>query len=150
LEKWTIIAPSLESWLDQLAVVLRTIPEAYALAAIAFPVVLAVLSRRSIIIFSVALLSAVVLLLVLKPSFAVTTIAIGAYIGSLIMALSGILARRRDIDTKAELISLRNDMNQLLNAESRRFLAELKSGVSVPEERNLRDPVARNEKNAPT
>jgi hypothetical protein len=58
------------------------------------------------------------------------TLASGAYLGSLIIALAGIVARRKAgalEAIRAEFASLRKDVKRLSAAEQRRVLIELRS-----------------------
>jgi len=50
------------------------------------------------------------------------------------VALSGIFARRRAEAIQAEFSRLRSDVNELLAAENRRFLLELKSSTAADEQ----------------
>jgi hypothetical protein len=116
---------------------LRTIPTEYALVATVLPLILAVFSKRTAIVLGTTLLAAVSLLLVLEPPSAAVTIAVGAYIGSLIAASLGIQARRKQAATEAELANIRSELKNLLEMEERRFLVELKSSTKATEEHDL-------------
>ncbi len=114
--------------LDQLGPFLTALPREYVVAAISLPIVLAAMSRRAVAFLGALLLATVSLLVLFVPTVATTAVAIGAYAGSLMLAFGGMLARRRDAAVNAKLVSLRNDVNQLLAAETRRFLTDMKSG----------------------
>jgi hypothetical protein len=141
LETWTTILSLLQSWLEQSALLLRTIPTEYAAAATVLPVILAAFSKRTAIFLGTALLAVVALILLLEPSFAAVTIAIGAYIGSLIAAFLGIQARRKESATEAELANIRSELKNLVEAEERRFLVELKSSAKTTEENGIEGPL---------
>jgi hypothetical protein len=55
------------------------------------------------------------------------TLAAGVYLGSVIIALSGIVARQKARARQAEFARLREDVERLLNDEQRHFLKELRS-----------------------
>jgi hypothetical protein len=91
-------------------------------------------------------------------------VATGFYVGSLTIALSGIVARQKAIVLQAEVDRLRQDVNALSHAEQRRFMGELKeqrvsivpasgiclqqaigvSATQIPLLKRLRTKVARN------
>ncbi len=130
VENWQVILSALHSWLDQASAFLTSLPTAEIIfAALFLPVALALFARSGFAFLGTLLLATLALLNVLEPTFSAFTLAICAYIGSLIVALSGIRARRRNAATSAELISLRNEVDELAQAESRRFVAELKTSA---------------------
>jgi len=124
---WQLIVPLLQSWLDQWAGLLSGAPEGWALAALLLPLVLAIVSRQIAAALGSILLAAIALCAFVSPSKATAVLATGFYLGSLIVALSGILARRRAGQFQAELTSLRADVSRMLAAEESRFLSELRS-----------------------
>jgi hypothetical protein len=124
---WQLIVPLLQSWLDQWAGLLSRAPEGWALAALLLPLALAIFSRQMIAALGCILLAAIALCALVSPSSATAVLATGLYLGSLIVALSGVLARRRARQFQAELASLRSDVNRMLAAEESRFLSELRS-----------------------
>lgn len=134
MENWQVILSALHSWLDQASAFLTGLPAAEIIfAALFLPVALALFARSSFAFLGTLLLVTLALLNVLEPTFSAVTLAICAYIASLIVALSGIRARRRDAATSAELVRLRNEVNELAQAESRRFVADLKAGGKAAE-----------------
>jgi len=124
---WQFTIPILQSRLDQWAELLSKNVEGWVLAALLLPVVLAILSRQVIATLGCALLLALTFCALISPSNASALLATGLYVGSLIGALSGVLARRKAARFQAELASLRSDVDRILAAEESRFLSELRS-----------------------
>jgi hypothetical protein len=104
---------------------------------------MAVYSRQFFPIAGVIIFALGAILIILEPDFIRTIVVIGAYLGSIILAGLGISAQRKYRSIRAEVATLRGDMNQLLQIESRRFMVELKSGgKTAPSEANARPPSA--------
>src|SRR5262245_32789930 len=97
-------------------------------AVLLLPVFLAMFSRRILILSGAILLAGIALLSVLEPAYLSTIVAVSAYIGCVVLSILGIQARRRDATIKAELMALRKIVNEVQQAESRRIVAELRSG----------------------
>ena len=134
LENWQIVAPVVQSWLSQLAALLSKAPEAVALAAMLLPIALAAFSKRLIVLLGCILLAVVSFCALVTPSDIAVTLATGAYLGSVIIAVSGLVARRKARIRRAEFARLREDVKHLredvkhlLNDQQRRFLTSLKS-----------------------
>jgi hypothetical protein len=121
LGDWQLIIPLLQSWLDQWAALLSNVPEGMALAAILLPVVLAIFSKRLILVVGCILLAVIAFCAFAAPSNVATTLATGIYLASLVIALSGIVARRKAMVLQAEIASetasQRSDVNNLLVRE---------------------------------
>jgi hypothetical protein len=124
----------MQSWFDQWAALLSSVPEEMALAALLLPVVLAIFSKRVIVVLGSFLLALLALCAFVAPTNMAVTLVTGSYFGSLMVALSGIFARRRAEAIQAEFSRLRSDVNELLAAENRRFLLELKSSTAADEQ----------------
>ena len=129
LDDWQLIGPLVHSWLDQGAALLSRVPETAALAAILLPVVLAILSKRIMIVVGCLMLSVIAFYFFVAPSNMALTLALGVYLGSLIIALSGIAEHRKAKSVQVELARLRKNVNDLLAADERRLLGELKSSI---------------------
>jgi hypothetical protein len=134
LENWQLVAPVVQSWLSQPAAFLSTAPEAVALAAMLLPIALAAFSKRLIVLLGCVLLAVVSFCALITPSDIAVTLATGAYLGSMIIAVSGVVARRKAGIRRAEFVRLREDVKHLredvkhlLNDQQRRFLTSLKS-----------------------
>jgi len=105
-----------------------------ALAALLLPIVLAILSKRVIVVLGSFLLAVLALWAFVTPTNIAIALVTGGYFGSLMVALSGVFARRRAEAIRAELTGLRSDVDELLSAENRRFLLELKSSTAADEQ----------------
>jgi hypothetical protein len=117
----------LKSWIDQLTAFLGLIPEEFVLLAAIIPIVLTLFARSVSAFLGVLLLSAAACALALDPSAATPIIVVATYIGSLVLALSVIRARRRTAAIEAELASMRSELNGLVEAEQRHLMIQLKS-----------------------
>lgn len=134
LDDWQLIGPLVHSWLDQGGGLLSRVPETAALAATLLPVVLAIFSKRIMIVVGCLTLSVIAFYLFVAPSNIALTLALGVYLGSLIIALCSIAAHRKAKSLQVELARLRNNVNHLLAADERRLLSQLKSSM---EERSV-------------
>jgi len=128
LENWPTIVAPLEAGLDQLARVLAEFPPHIILAALAVPVVLALISGRLLGLLTAALLAVVAFMVLYRPALADTTVALASYAGSVLVALWSLSSRWRGRALRNEVAALRAQIDQLAQSESRRVLADLKSG----------------------
>ncbi len=128
LEHLQMVLLSLGAWLTELELALADAPKAIVLAACFLPIILAIISRRAFVFLGSVLLASIAFLVVVQPSSIAATIEIGAYVGSIIIALLGIYARRKDAAIHAELTNLRVEVNRLHDAEQRRFISQLNAG----------------------
>ena len=131
---WQLV-PLLQSYLDQWAALLSGLPEGIVFAALLLPIALGVLSKRVIVPLACVLLAAIAFCAVIAPTSIAATLATGAYFGGLIVAVAGMVARRRTGALQAELANLRRDVNSLLSAEERQYLAKLRSPAGQQKER---------------
>ena len=134
MENWQIVAPVVQSWISHWAALLSKAPEAVALAAMLLPIALSAFSKRLIVLLGCILLAVVSFCALVTPSEIAVTLATGAYLGSVIIAVSGLVARRKARIRRAEFARLREDVKHLredakhlLNDQQRRFLTSLKS-----------------------
>jgi len=127
LGDWQVITPLVQSWLGQWAALLSNIPDAVMLAASLLPIALAVFSKRLIVLLVCILLAVTFFCALIAPSNVAVTLATSAYFGSVILAVSAIVSRRKAKVHRAEFARLREDVQHLLNAEHRRFLNKLGS-----------------------
>ena len=123
---WQLV-PLLQSYLDQWAALLSGLPEGIVLAALLLPIALGVFAKRVIVPLACMLLAAIAFCAVVAPTSIAVTLAMGAYFGSLIVAVAGMGARRRIAALRAELANLRADVDRLLSAEERHYLTQLRS-----------------------
>ncbi len=129
MRDWQLIVPLLQSWLDQWATLLSKVPEAIPLAAILLPVVLAIFSKRLIVVLGCILLAVIAFCAFVAPANVANTLATGIYLASLVIAVSGIVAPREARVLQAEIASLRLELNQLQVREGNRFMRELTSST---------------------
>jgi len=122
----------LHGWLQDLDSDWVRMPADIQLAALVLPIAMGAYSRQFFALVGAIFFAAGAILILLEPDFIRTIIVIGAYLGSIILAGVGISAQRKYRSVRAELATLRSDINHLLVAESRRFMVELKSGAKAP------------------
>jgi hypothetical protein len=128
LENWSAIQETLRDSLKQLSAYLNGLDPNVVIAALALPVVLAAISGRISAIVAAALLAAVTLVLLVEPGSLAMALLAASYLGSLLAAAAGLCAWRRSRGVKRELAALRADLDHLVQAESHRMMAELRSG----------------------
>jgi hypothetical protein len=126
LAEWQPIALLLQSYLDQWTALLSKAPLGILLVAGVFPIAIVAFSRHLILILGCALLAVLAVCAILAPSYIGVMLATAFYLGSLMIALAGIVARRRSGAVEAELAQLRGDVNRLLEAEEKQYLTKLK------------------------
>lgn len=114
-------------WLERFDSLQPNMPKAIWIAAFLFPILLALFSRRSMVFLGCTLTATVAAIIALEPSSIGATIALGAYFGSILVAISGMQNRRRDSARDAELKSLRSKINRLIVEEERKFVVDLKT-----------------------
>jgi len=94
------------------------------IALLAVPVLVAVLARNVTSALSASLLSCAALMLLVAPDSAVSGIAILSGLGSFVVALDSIIARRRIVTVVRDIADLTSRLNQLEAAERRRLALE--------------------------
>ena len=127
MEQWQIVDWPFQSWLDQGTALNSKIPVSMALAATLLPVALAIFSKRLTVILGSALLALVAFSVFVAPSNMANTLVAGAYFGSIVFAVSGIVSRRKAKVHRAEFALLREGVKRLLDAEHRRILKKVTS-----------------------
>ncbi|MGC2450723.1 MAG: hypothetical protein WA477_23960 [Candidatus Sulfotelmatobacter sp.] len=133
MDGWQLVVPYLQSYIDQWATYLSRLPQGIVLAALLFPIALGILSKRLLVLVACVLLAAIAFCAIVAPSSIPATLATGVYLGGLIVAVAGMVARRRTRALKAELAILRGDVDRLLSAEERRYLSKLRSPTQEKE-----------------
>jgi cyanate permease len=118
-----------QSWLDQGSVLLSRLPEGVTIAAILLPVLLAFFSRRMVVLVSCIVGAVIVFLTFMVPSYAAVILVAAVYLASVIIALTGIVSRRKAPALHADFAQLRQEVNNLLAAENRRFLSGLRGSA---------------------
>ncbi len=129
----------MQSWLSQSAALLSG--SSAEAAATLLPGALAIFSKRLTVVLGSMVLALVSVYTLVAPFKMAQVIAIAFYSASLIIAVSGIVARQKarglqnEIERlRREIARLRRDVNELSLSEQRRFLKELKEQerISIP------------------
>jgi hypothetical protein len=97
-----------------------------ALALLFLPVLIAALARNVALALTAGLLSFTSLMLFIASASATSGLAIVSGLGSFLVALESVIARRRMVAFDKQLADLTSRVNQLENAEQRRLAAEVK------------------------
>jgi hypothetical protein len=148
------MGPLVQSWLDQWAALLSKLPGSVAIAAILLPVALAIFSRQTLVLVSCIIGAVIVFCVFVAPSYTALAVATGVYLGCVIIALSGIVSRRKAAALHADFARLRRDVDNLLAAEDRRFMSGLRASTEE-QSANIsaipasRDPSARTNRPIP-
>ena len=124
---WQAVLALVRASVDQLSALLTALPPEAKLGALLLPMLIALVSKRILTLLGAILLAITALILLVEPVNLSPTMGLAAYIGSILLALSGIAQRRRDAALFAKISSLRAELNQFAEAESRRFLVKLKT-----------------------
>jgi hypothetical protein len=101
----------------------------FGVAALAFlflPVLIAALARNVALALTASLLSFTSLMLFIAPASASSGLAIVSGLGSFLVALESVIARRRMMAFDKQLADLTSRVHQLENAEQRRLALEVK------------------------
>jgi ABC-type transport system involved in cytochrome bd biosynthesis fused ATPase/permease subunit len=96
-------------------------------AAFVLPIILAAWSRRLGVFLGSLVMASAAFAAMIEPSSVALIIAVGTYLISLVLALSGIFARRRDHRMRDELRNVQSKLDDLIRAYETRLLAELKT-----------------------
>ena len=129
------IVLAVKSLWEQIPTVVTQLPTIELIYVILFlPVLVAAFARRVSTFCCAVLLASVAVIAILNPAHLSFVTALGAYLGSLAIAILGIVQRRREAAIKEELLKLRNDVNVLWQAEERRLMVGLKEAPSEPKE----------------
>ena len=97
-----------------------------ALALLFLPVLIAALVRDIALALAASLLSFTSLMLFIAPTSATSGLAIVSGLGSFLVALKSVVARRRMMAFDKQVADLTSRVNQLENAEQRRLALEVK------------------------
>ena len=97
-----------------------------ALAFLFLPVLIALFARNVALALTASLLSFTSLMLFIAPASATSGLAIVSGLGSFLVALVTVVARRRMIAFDKQVADLTSRVNQLESAEQRRLALEVK------------------------
>jgi hypothetical protein len=121
---------ALHQWFDNLVSFLPIVPRevliGVTVATYALPIVLAFISRRTVIVLGSAVAVVLSFLAVLEPHSVPLIFAAGAYLGSILVAIYGILIGRTHSAILAKCADLESKIADLQTGEDRRVFAELK------------------------
>jgi hypothetical protein len=129
VEGWQFVIAPLEQGLSEVSQYLAGLPRGVLIAGLIVPVVIALASRHLVGILAVVMLVVASFAMLLAPTAAVTTLALASYVGGLLVAVLSVRSRQSQ-SVKVELAALRADVDSLMQAESRRMIAELRSDKS--------------------
>jgi hypothetical protein len=107
------------------------------LALLLLPVLITALARNVTLALSTSLLSFASLILFVAPASAISGLAILTGLGSFVVALESIVARRRMVALNKEIADLTSRVNQLESAEQRRLVLE------VTQQPKIKQPTSR-------
>jgi hypothetical protein len=97
-----------------------------ALALLFVPALIAALARNVALALAASLLSLTSLMLFIAPASATSGLAIVSGLGSFLVALESVIARRRMMTFNKQVADLTSRVNELEGAEARRYMLELK------------------------
>jgi hypothetical protein len=97
------------------------------LALLLLPVLITALARNVTLVLATSLLSFTSLMLFVAPASTTSGLAIVSGLGSFLVALESIVARRRMTALNKEIADLTSRVNQLERAEQRRLTLEIKA-----------------------
>jgi hypothetical protein len=96
-----------------------------ALALLFVPALIAALARNVALALAASLLSLTSLMLFIAPASATSGLAIVSGLGSILVALESVVARRRMMAFNKQVADLTSRVNELEGAEARRYMLEL-------------------------
>ena len=126
----SIVASTLTRLAEQTATINPTIFAVIFLALF----LLAVTSQRLLTIFAATLLAAIGYVLAVAPGSAAAEIALGAWLGSLLVTASGIRSRRREIIQRRDFEMLKESVRNLETVAERAFLQSINVQSPAPTE----------------
>ena len=103
--------------------------QSFGVAAVAFlflPVLIAALARNVALVLAAGLLSFTSLMLFIAPTSATNGLALASGLGSFLVAVVSVVARKRMLAFDKRVADLTSRVNQLENAEQRRLALEVK------------------------
>ena len=109
---------------------------AAGIALLIVPVLITLLARDVPRVLYTCLLSLASFMLFVAPASAVSALAILSGLGSFVVALESIVARRRRVALNKEIVDLTSRLNQLETAEQRRFALEVFGGTKKGRQRS--------------
>jgi hypothetical protein len=126
---------ALANYFQHLSGVLQSFGAA-GIALLIVPVLITLLARDVPRVLYTCLLSLASFMLFVAPASAVSALAILSGLGSFVVALESIVARRRRVALNKEIVDLTSRLNQLETAEQRRFALEVFGGTKKGRQRS--------------
>ena len=126
---------ALANYFDHLIGVLQSFGAA-GIALLIVPVLITLLARDVPRVLYTCLLSLGSFMLFVAPASAISALAILSGLGSFVMALESIVARRRRVALNKEIVDLTSRLNQLETAEQRRFMLEFSGSTKNGRQRS--------------
>jgi hypothetical protein len=130
---------ALANYFEHLSGVLQSFGAA-GIALLIVPVLITLLARDVPRVLYTCLLSLASFMLFVAPASAVSALAILSGLGSFVVALESIVARRRRVALNKEIVDLTSRLNQLETAEQRRFALEVFGGTKKGRRRSQAKP----------
>jgi len=126
---------AMDNYFEHLSGVLQSFGAA-GIVLLVVPVLITVLARDVPRVLYTCLLSLASFMLFVAPASAVSALAILSGLGSFVVALESIVARRRRVALNKEIVDLTIRLNQLETAEQRRFALEVFGGTKKGRQRS--------------
>ena len=119
-------------WLQDIAMHLSNITWLWVEILIGIPVLVALLARHLICFLVSFLLASIALAIWMTPGSPATILLIGAYVGTLLAAVSAISASRKRRKDRIDLETLKSEISGLSTVEQRRLVSDLKAALEGP------------------
>jgi uncharacterized membrane protein YccC len=140
LENWLAVIGTLQGCLNHWSGLLAKVPSELLLALAVLPVALALVSRRWAIVIVCIVFSFAAFFVLISPQNAVVILATAFYLGSLVMAVSCIIARQKAKSFEVDFTTLRLHVRDLLESDQRRLLRDIRSPSKDRDGKLLRQP----------
>jgi hypothetical protein len=116
---------SLANYFEHLSAMLQSFGAAGIALLLVLPVLVTLLARDVPRTLYTSLLSLAAFMLLFAPASAISALAILSGLGSFVVALESIVARRRMVALNQQIVDLSSRLNQLETAEQRRLMLEV-------------------------
>ena len=123
MERWPVIVPVVQDWLDRWAVFLSDLPLELALALLLLPIVLAIFSRNIAVGVGCIIMVVAAGLVFVAPANTAAILGSALYLGSVVASLAAIIARRKS----SKFAILQMQVSDLMAADQRRLMRDMRS-----------------------